>query len=91
MLVFGTYHVGYRVQVLTNQLTQDAGTRTMKNANTRHTYQYGIVEEMHHGVQSLVTTHASDIYVLMEILLPVFYRRACHLRGLNSQVGMLIG
>ena len=90
MFVASLGDVGDRVQILADELAQDACARSMKDAHAAHAYQDGIVDEMHHSVNSLVASHATHVQVLMEVLLSVFHRRACYLRSLNGQMGVLV-
>ena len=39
----------------------------MKNSDSWHTHQDGIVNEILHGIQSLITTHTSYVQILMEV------------------------
>ena len=39
----------------------------MKDAHARHTHEYGVVDEVLHGVQRLVTTHSAHVEVLVEV------------------------
>ena len=77
-------HVGDGVQVLTDELTQYASTCAVKDANPRHAHQNGVVDEVHHSVHCLVASHAAYVDVLVEVLLAVFHRGTCHLRGLDG-------
>ena len=51
----------------------------MKDANPWHTHQDGIVDEVLHGIESLVATHTSDVEILMEVCLV----------GINGLAGLL--
>ena len=39
----------------------------MKDAHARHTHEYGVVDEVLHGVQRLVATHSAHVEVLVEV------------------------
>ena len=89
MLVFEVAHIGYGVEVLADELAQDACARAVEDAHPRHAHQDGVVDEVHHGIYGLVAAHASHVDVLVEVLFAVFHRGACHLRCLHGQVGIL--
>ena len=67
MLVLAACHIRYRLQVLTDELAQNAVALAMQNAHTRHSYKYSVVDEVLHSVQSFVATHATHIEILMEV------------------------
>ena len=90
MLVFGFLDVRNRIKILADELSEYACSCTMQDAYTTESYQDGIVNEVHHGVDSLVTTHTSYVDVLVEVLLAVFHRGTCHMTGLNGQMGVLV-
>ena len=55
------------MQVLTDELAEDAVALAVEDAHARHAYEDGIVDEILHGGQSLVATHTAHVYVLMEV------------------------
>ncbi len=87
----GLLDVGDGIKVLTNQLAQNASTRTVQNTNTAQADEDSIVDEVHHRIDSFVTTHASHVKVLVEVLSTVLHCSTCHVTGLNGQMGMLVG
>ena len=62
----------------------------MQDAHAAQSNQNGVVNEVHHGVNGLVATHAPDVQILMKVLTTVFHRSSRHMRRLNSQMGVLI-
>ena len=69
MLVFKCRYVGHGGQVLADKLSKDAVALTVEDANTGHTHENGIVDEMHHGIKCLVATLTPDIQILVEMAL----------------------
>ena len=67
MLVLAVRNVRHRLQVLTDELAQNAVALAMQNAHTRHSYKYSVVDEVLHSVQSFVATHATHVEILMEV------------------------
>ena len=58
-------------QVVTDTLPQSPGSGAVEYADTLRTELYGIVNEICNSLQSLIGSHAPDIYLLLEIKLAV--------------------
>ena len=67
MLVAISSDIGYRRKILTDKLAEDARTRAVEYAYPAHSHQYGIVDEVGDGMESLVATHTAHIQVLLEM------------------------
>ena len=65
----------------------------MKNANARHAYEDGIIEEILYGSQCLVAPHAPHVEVLVEVAPVAVHGVHGHFRhlGLLQAVGELFG
>ena len=66
MLVFDTVDVGHSLQVLANQLSQNAVSFAVQDAYMTHAGENGIVDEVLNLVQRLVASHAADVDFLLE-------------------------
>ena len=69
MLIGVVRHVRDAAHILTDELAQDAIALAMEDADTRHSHEDGIVDEVLHGIESFVATHTTYIEILMEIAL----------------------
>ena len=61
------------VQVLADQVAQYAVTGAVENAYAAHSYERGIINKVHYGLYSLVTTHTAHINIRFESQLAVVY------------------
>lgn len=75
LVAIGT-DIGDGMQVLANQLAQDAAARAVEDAHTRHAHENGIVDEVGDGIDSLIAAHAAHVQILAEIQLARVYRLA---------------
>lgn len=74
-------------QILADELAKDTIALAMQNSYSWHTHQDGIINEILHGIQSLITTHASHVQILMEVGLVGIDGLSCFLAdAVRSQV-----
>ena len=83
MLVGIVGDIGDSSEVLTDELAQDAVALAMEDAHALHTHEDGIVDEVLHGIERFVATHASHVEVLVEVL-------AVTVDGLLGEVGYVV-
>ena len=83
MLVSIVGDIGDGSEVLTDELAQDAVALAMEDAHALHTHEDGIVDEVLHGIERFVATHASHVEVLVEVL-------AVTVDGLLGEVGYVV-
>ena len=76
MLIGIMRHIWNAAQVLTDELAENTIALAMKNSNSWHSYQDGIVNEILNGIQCLIATHTSYIQILVEVGLVGIYRLA---------------
>ena len=67
MLIGIMRNIWNAAQILADELAKNTIALSMKNADSWHTHQDGIINEILHGIQSLITTHASYVQILMEV------------------------
>ncbi len=67
VLIAGREDVGDGVKILADELAKNAVALAMKDANASDTDEYGIVNEILNGIESLVTTHPSYVKILTEL------------------------
>lgn len=67
MLIGIMRYIWNAAQVLPDELSENSVALAMKNSNSWHTYQDGIVNEILNGIQCFIATHTSNIQILMEI------------------------
>ena len=79
MLIGIMRHIWNAAQVLPDELSENSVALAVKDSNSWHTYQDGIVNEILNGIQCLIATHTSYIQILMEI----------GLVGINRLAGLL--
>ena len=66
MLVVIVLDGGNGVEVLADEVTQDAVSGAMKDTDAAHSYKRSIIYKVHYGLDGLVTTHAADIDIGLE-------------------------
>ena len=76
MLIGIMRHIWNAAQVLTDELAENSIALAMKNSNSWHSYQDGIINEILNGIQCLIATHTSYIQILVEVGLVGIYRLA---------------
>ena len=79
--------VGHRMEVLSEELSQDTVTLSMKDPYTGYAGKNGIVNKIGNSIQSLITPHAPHIQILLEVLYMTIYRGACTSRQLRGEHG----
>ena len=67
MLIGIMRHIWNAAQVLPDELSENSVALAMKNSNSWHTYQDGIVNEILNGIQCFIATHTSYIQILVEV------------------------
>ena len=67
MLICIMGHIRDAAQILADELSEDTVALSMKDADTWHTYQDGIIYKILYSIQCFITTHASYIQILMEV------------------------
>lgn len=67
MFVVVVADAGNGMQIIPNQLPEDAGTGSMKNTDAGRTDLYGVVNEVGDCLESFVAPHASDVDFLFEV------------------------
>ena len=90
MFVADIFYVWNGMQILADQLAQNARSRAVQDAHATQSNEDGIVDKMHHSIDGIVATHAADVQILMEILTAVFHRGTRHVRRLNGQMGVFV-
>lgn len=70
-------YIGHSGKILPNEIAQNSIAFSMQNAHTTHANQNGIINEILHCIQGFIASHATNIKILMEILLMVINRIAC--------------
>ena len=79
-------------QVLADELSKDAAARSVKDAHTAHAHKDGVVDEIHHGIDGLVATHAAHVKVLAKTVLAFVNGLTGATRELMSvQAGVVVG
>lgn len=68
VLVVVVGDAGEGAEVLTDSEAEGAGAGAVEDADLGHGEEDGIVEEVHHGLEGFVGTHASDVDLLLELL-----------------------
>ena len=68
VLVAEMADVGHSGKVLADELSQDAGARSVKDSHAWHTSQDSVIDEISDGIDGFIASHTSDIEVLMEVL-----------------------
>ncbi len=76
MLIGIMGHIRDAAQVLTDELSEDTIALSMKDSDSWHSYQDGIINEILYGIQCLIATHTSYIQILVEVGLVGIYRLA---------------
>jgi len=79
-------------QVLADELSKDAAARAVKDTHAAHTHEDGIVDEVHHGIDGFIASHAAHVKVLAEAVLALvdgFTSATGELMGV--QVGVVVG
>ena len=54
------------VEVLTDQVTQYAVSRTVQDTNAAHTNECGVIDKVHHRLDGLVAAHATHVDIGLE-------------------------
>ena len=57
---------GDGVEVLADEVAQDSVAGAVEDADAAHSYERGIINEVHYGLDGLVTTHSADIDIGLE-------------------------
>ncbi len=60
-------HIWDTAQILTDELAQNAISLSMKDSNSWHSYQDGIINEILNGIECFIATHTSYIQILVEV------------------------
>ena len=87
VLIFGRENIRDGVEILANQLTENAVALAVKDAYMSHAYKDGVVNEILHCGESFVATHSSYVDVLMEIGTSIVDGLACSARSSSVSGG----
>ena len=87
VLIFGRENIRDGVEILANQLTENAVALAVKDAYMSHAYEDGVVNEILHCGESFVATHSSYVDVLMEIGTSIVDGLACSARSSSVSGG----
>ena len=77
VLVSGRLHTWVCVEIIADELAQDACSGAVQDAHLAGSHQYGIVDEVGDSLQSFLAAHASHVNVLLEVQVFVAYLVLC--------------
>ena len=77
MLVSGRLHTWVCVEIIADELAQDACSGAVQDAHSASSHQYGIVDEVGDSLQCFLAAHASYVNVLLEVQVFVAYLVLC--------------
>ena len=66
--------IGYCCKILSDEIAKNSISLSMKDSNSAHAYKNSIVYEILNGIECLVTTHTSNIQILMKVFLMIIDR-----------------
>ena len=71
VLVVVVLYGGYSVEILADEVAQYAVAGAVQDTHAAHSDERGIINKVHDGLDSLITTHAADIDIGLECKLAV--------------------